>query len=176
MRAAKKSIYYVTIQGEALEVIVEPEEGHALLRIGDETFNISGEYKPGDGIQQFFINGESMRFRLENRQQHLLLARHGVEVSTRAMTKREHELYELMPHKAPVDTSRLILSPMPGKVIGLYVSAGGHLKSGSDVCVLEAMKMENVLVAEKDCVVEEVLVEQGDTVDTDQILIRLGPG
>lgn len=173
MRILDKQTYFVTIQGESLEVHLEPEEGHAIVTIGDQSFNIAGDYKPGKGIQEFLVNGEVMRFRMENQQERLVLARRGVEVKTRAMSKLEHDLYEMMPEKTPVDTSNLIVSPMPGKVIKLYVKPGDSLKVGGEVCVLEAMKMENVLIAETECVVEEVLIKEGDTVDSDQLLVRL---
>lgn len=170
--ATARHTYFVTIQGDAVEVEIEPEEGHALVRIQGVSFNIAGDYQPGKGIQEFLINGEAMRFRLENQQQRLVLARHGQEVKTRAMTQREHDLYAVMPEKRAPDTLNQIISPMPGKVIAVHVSAGERVKPGARICVLEAMKMENVLYADIEAMVEEVLVRQGDTVDADQLLVR----
>ena len=113
-----------------------------------------------------------MRFRIDHRGGLLTLTRRGKQVSTRALTALEHDLYALMPVKQAADTSNLILSPMPGKVIAVYVEAGQAVKAGEALCVLEAMKMENVLYAERDGTVAKLDIAAGQTVDADQLLIE----
>ena len=76
-----------------------------------------------------------------------------------------------MPKKTPPDTSRLVRSPMPGLIISVGVAAGQDVKAGQELCVLEAMKMENVLRAERDGTIAEVTIQPRDTVAADQVLL-----
>jgi propionyl-CoA carboxylase alpha chain len=76
-----------------------------------------------------------------------------------------------MPKKMPPDTSRLVRSPMPGLIISVGVAEGQDVKAGQELCVLEAMKMENVLRAERDGTIAEVTIKPRDTVAADQVLL-----
>jgi propionyl-CoA carboxylase alpha chain len=77
----------------------------------------------------------------------------------------------LMPHKAPPDLSGFLLSPMPGLLLSVAVSAGDEVKVGQELAVIEAMKMENVLRAERDQTVKAVLVTQGESLAVDQKIL-----
>jgi len=76
-----------------------------------------------------------------------------------------------MPTKEPPDTSKLLLSPMPGLLVSVAVEAGQEVKAGEELCVLEAMKMENVLRAEKDIVIATVDSAPGDSLTVDQVIM-----
>lgn len=193
MSLDKPRTYYVEIRGQTLEVTIRspgldlaselgghsagqnPGEWQARILVYGEAFHIVGAYKPGEGIQQFVVNGEPMSFRVDRGLERLSLARRGVAIRTRAWSKLEHELYELMPPKPVRDTSDLLVSPMPGKVLAIYVTAGQAVRAGEEICVIEAMKMENVLYAARDALIAEVRIAPGDTVDADQLLVRLEP-
>jgi len=82
------------------------------------------------------------------------------------------ELNALMPVKEPPDTSKLLLSPMPGLLVSVAVEEGQEVKAGEELCVVEAMKMENVLRAEKDVVVSAVKAEAGSNLAVDQIILE----
>ena len=69
------------------------------------------------------------------------------------------------------DTSKLLLCPMPGLMVSLAVSEGQTVKAGESLCVVEAMKMENILRAERDAVVKEILVQPGDTLAVDAVIM-----
>ena len=77
----------------------------------------------------------------------------------------------LMPHKSPPDLSGFLLSPMPGLLLSVAVSAGDEVKVGQELAVVEAMKMENVLRAERDQTVKAVLVTQGESLAVDQKIL-----
>ena len=85
---------------------------------------------------------------------------------------RSAELLRLMPVKAPPDTSRLLLSPMPGLLVQIAVRPGQAVSAGERLATVEAMKMENVLTAARDAVVEEVLAAAGDSLAVDQPIMR----
>ena len=73
-----------------------------------------------------------------------------------------------MPVKQAADQSRYLLSPMPGLLVSLSVEVGQAVKAGQELAVIEAMKMENSLRAEQDCVIREILVEAGSILEVDQ--------
>jgi len=86
-------------------------------------------------------------------------------------TARAAELLALMPFKAPPDTSKFLLSPMPGLLTQIAVTPGQEVKAGEVLAKIEAMKMENVLKAERDCVVDKLLAVPGESLAVDQAII-----
>ena len=96
----------------------------------------------------------------------------GVEVRTRVLTEREAELAALMPVKEKADTSKLLLCPMPGLVVSLAVTEGQEVRAGDALCIVEAMKMENVLKAERDGKVARVLAKPGDSLNVDAVILE----
>jgi propionyl-CoA carboxylase alpha chain len=78
----------------------------------------------------------------------------------------------LMPKKQPPDLSKFLLSPMPGLLREISVSAGQQVAAGEKLAVIEAMKMENVLKAELDCKVKKIVAAPGDSLSVDQVIIE----
>jgi propionyl-CoA carboxylase alpha chain len=77
-----------------------------------------------------------------------------------------------MPEKAPPDTSKLLLCPMPGLVKAVHVTEGQEVKAGEALCVVEAMKMENILRAERDGLVKTVRAKPGDSLAVDAVIME----
>ncbi|HEX5959075.1 MAG TPA: DUF2118 domain-containing protein, partial [Hyphomicrobiaceae bacterium] len=100
------------------------------------------------------------------------LAYRGTRAKTRVYTEREAQLAALMPEKAPPDTSKLLLCPMPGLVKAVHVSEGQEVKAGDALCVVEAMKMENILRAERDGVVQSIKAKPGDSLAVDAVIME----
>jgi propionyl-CoA carboxylase alpha chain len=88
------------------------------------------------------------------------------------LSPRSSELHEKLPEREKADTSRLIVSPMPGLVVSLAVAPGQEVKAGDPVAVVEAMKMQNIIRAERDGVVKAVSAQAGDSVAADEILVE----
>ena len=86
------------------------------------------------------------------------------------LTPVSADLHERLPPKKAVDTSRLVISPMPGLVVAVEVVAGQDVKAGQTLCVIEAMKMQNIIRAERDGVLKTVSAKPGDSVGADEIL------
>jgi propionyl-CoA carboxylase alpha chain len=80
----------------------------------------------------------------------------------------------MLPPKKAADTTKLVISPMPGLVVSLDVEAGQSVRSGEQVAIIEAMKMQNIIRAERDGVVKAVLVASGASVAADEVLIEFG--
>jgi propionyl-CoA carboxylase alpha chain len=100
------------------------------------------------------------------------LSYRGARAKTRVYTEREAQLAALMPEKAPPDTSKLLLCPMPGLVKAISVTEGQEVKVGEALCVVEAMKMENILRAERDGVVKAVRAKPGDSLAVDAVIME----
>ena len=90
----------------------------------------------------------------------------------RVLSPRRAELYARLPEKVPPDTSKLIQSPMPGLVVAVPVTVGQEVKEGETVAIIEAMKMQNILKAERDGVVKTVGAKAGDPVAADDVLVE----
>jgi propionyl-CoA carboxylase alpha chain len=78
----------------------------------------------------------------------------------------------LMPEKVAPDTSKFLLCPMPGLVKAIHVAQGQDVKAGDALCVVEAMKMENILRAERDAVVKAVKAKAGDSLAVDAVIME----
>jgi propionyl-CoA carboxylase alpha chain len=89
------------------------------------------------------------------------------------LTAKSAELHAKLPPKLAADTSRMILSPMPGLVVTLDVQPGQQVRTGEQVAIIEAMKMQNIIRAERDGVVKAVGPAAGDSVAADEVLIEL---
>ena len=102
----------------------------------------------------------------------LRIAHNGRQLDALVLTPRAAELYTLMPFKTAPDMSRFVLSPMPGLLVDVAVVAGQKVQAGERVAVIEAMKMENVLFAIHDGVVDAVLATKGESLSVDQPIVR----
>ena len=95
----------------------------------------------------------------------------GIKVDVSIFPSNQENYYKYMPKQSNEDLSRKLISPMPGLVKTIQLEKNQMVKSGDQLIIIEAMKMENILRSEKDCVVEKVLVKEGDSVSTDEELI-----
>ena len=96
----------------------------------------------------------------------------GVVLDAHVYTGREAELAKLMPEKAAADTSRKLLCPMPGLVIAISAVVGQEVKAGEPLAIVEAMKMENILRAERDVTIKTVNAKQGDSLQVDAVIME----
>jgi len=96
----------------------------------------------------------------------------GAQIDAKVFTRRAAELNALMPHKAPPDLSKFLLSPMPGLLADVAVTVGQTVRAGEKLAVIEAMKMENILLATADGVVAEIAAQKGESLAVDQVIIK----
>ena len=100
------------------------------------------------------------------------LSHRGVVVEAQVFTRREAELVRLMPEQVLADTSKYLLCPMPGLVISIDVSEGQEVKAGEVLAIVEAMKMENILRAERDVTVKKISAKTGDSLAVDAVIME----
>src|SRR5215218_8941290 len=104
----------------------------------------------------------------------VLLSHAGASVAARVYTRREAELATLMPEKTAAGAGKQLLCPMPGLVKAILVKAGQEVKSGEPLAIVEAMKMENVLRAERDVSIAKVMAREGDSLAVDAVILEFG--
>ncbi len=133
---------------------------------------LSGSWQPGQPLFAGRIGDRALTVQVDRRGPAYLLTHGGVTLEMLVMTPRAADLAELMPVKAPPDLSRYLLSPMPGLLVSVAVAEGQEVKAGEELAVVEAMKMENVLRAERDGVVLSLLAAPGDSLSVDQAILE----
>ncbi len=141
------------------------------VTIDGRKLRVRHDWRPGLALARITIDERSITLQVDRCPEGYRLSLGGSEVHVLVRTRKAAELAARIPAKTPPDTSKFLLSPMPGLIISIPVRAGEPVKAGQELLVLEAMKMENVLRAERDGVVETIAVEPGATVAADQVLI-----
>jgi propionyl-CoA carboxylase alpha chain len=139
---------------------------------GGEPFTVSSEWRPGEAVWQGTVAGRSVSAQLRPLPSGMRIAWKGMSVVARAMLPRTAELERLMPEKQPPDTSKLLLCPMPGLVVSIAVAEGQEVKAGETLAVVEAMKMENVLRAERDLKIAKLNAKPGDSLAVDAVIME----
>jgi propionyl-CoA carboxylase alpha chain len=129
-------------------------------------------WKPGDPVWTGLIDGQSVAVQVRPIANGFVLAHRGVEARTYVYTEREAAAVRLMPVKKPPDTAKWLLCPMPGLVRSIEVKEGQEVKAGETLAVVEAMKMENVLRAERDATVKAIKVKPGDSLAVDAVIME----
>jgi propionyl-CoA carboxylase alpha chain len=149
-----------------------PQAGGYRVLYGGDSYEIRTDWQFGQPLYQGTFNNEPFCMQVERRGLSYHLFHWGTLAKIMVLEARAAELQALMPQKAPPDMSKFLLSPMPGLLTDIAVSAGQEVKAGEKLAVIEAMKMENVLKAEHDGVVAKLLATPGESLAVDQAIIE----
>ncbi|PQA78661.1 acetyl/propionyl/methylcrotonyl-CoA carboxylase subunit alpha [Rhodoferax sp. TS-BS-61-7] len=154
----------------------EGETGSARVTVSASSYVIRSKSRLNDIAITGTVNGKTFTAQIERGTPKNPLAlrvqHNGTRIDALVMSPRMAELHALMPHKAPPDMSRYVLSPMPGLLVDVAVVPGQKVQAGERVAVIEAMKMENVLFAAADGVVGKVLAAKGESLSVDQAIVE----
>ena len=149
--------------------------GQSDVVIGERHFAIHSMSKLGDVLMVGTCNGKPFTAQVERGHAKnplgIRVAHNGTQIETLVLLPRAAELLALMPHKAPPDLSRFLLSPMPGLLVDVAVAPGQKVLAGEKLAVIEAMKMENILTAAQDGTVSELLAQKGESLSVDQPIL-----
>ncbi|MEW7983289.1 MAG: acetyl/propionyl/methylcrotonyl-CoA carboxylase subunit alpha [gamma proteobacterium symbiont of Phacoides pectinatus] len=162
----------VVIERRIHAVRVRPTQNGYHVHYDGRDYSVVTDWALGQPLFEGSINGETLCFQVERQGLRYSLYHRGARIDALVMTPRAAELNDLMPEKAAPDLSRFLLSPMPGLLVKVSVSEGQEVKAGEELAVIEAMKMENVLRAERDGVVARVAAGVGDSLMVDQTIIE----
>jgi propionyl-CoA carboxylase alpha chain len=133
---------------------------------------IAADWVPGQPVWSGTIDGEAVTVQVRRILNGYRLSSRGVVVDAYVYTEREAELAELMPDKPAADTSKKLLCPMPGLVVSISVTEGQEVKAGEALAIVEAMKMENILRAERDVTVKKINARKGDSLAVDAVIME----
>jgi propionyl-CoA carboxylase alpha chain len=153
------------------EVKVTAAPGGWDVAFAGRTHAVRSDWQFGQYLYQGTFDNEPFCMQVERHGLRYRLFHWGTQADVMVETARVAELHALMPYKAPPDTSKFLLSPMPGLLTQIAVVAGQEVKAGEVLAKIEAMKMENVLKAERDCVVDKLLAKPGESLAVDQPII-----
>jgi propionyl-CoA carboxylase alpha chain len=153
---------------------VKPVEGGYDVAVGGKTVALRGAFAPGTRLLEGSADGKPFAAKIERRGILWRIAQGGRMVDAQVVSAAAAGYLALMPKKAPPDLSRFLLSPMPGLLVSVAVTAGQEIKAGEVLAVVEAMKMENVLRASQDAKVAVVHAKAGDSLAVDQKILEFG--
>ena len=168
---------FVVASGEAGKMdyvttnITVTASGYKVI-VKNKTYDIQTEWNPGQIIYSAVINGQEIAAQVERTNLFYHIQFDGVRVDSLVLTPQAAEMQKLMPFKEPPDMSKFLLSPMPGLLVDVAVTVGQKVEAGQRLAAIEAMKMENVLVATQDGVVAAVMANKGESLAVDQEILR----
>jgi propionyl-CoA carboxylase alpha chain len=153
-------------------VTVENQPDGYDLDVGGKTYALRGDWRPGKTLFRGLFNGQPFSVQVDRVGVGCRLFHAGGQADVLVMTPRGAELNALMPVKEPPDLSRFLLSPMPGLLVSVAVEVGQEIRAGEELAVVEAMKMENILRAERDGLVGAIHAKAGESLTVDQKIIE----
>ncbi|RFC66661.1 MULTISPECIES: acetyl-CoA carboxylase biotin carboxylase subunit [Mesorhizobium] len=139
---------------------------------GGKVVTVASDWRPGEPVWHGTVGRQSVTAQLRPDPKGLRIDWKGMSVTTKTMLPRTAELEKLMPIKLPPDTSKMLLCPMPGLVVSISAKEGQEVKAGETLAVVEAMKMENVLRAERDLTIAKINCKPGDSLAVDAVIME----
>ena len=136
------------------------------------TLELVSNWWPGQPVFQGRVGTKDVAVQVRPILNGFDLAYRGIRTLARVYTEREAALAALMPEKKAADTSKLLLCPMPGLIVSIAVQPGQEIKAGETLCTVEAMKMQNILRAERDATVKTIRAEAGDSLSVDAVIME----
>ncbi|HET9355704.1 MAG TPA: biotin carboxylase N-terminal domain-containing protein, partial [Sphingomicrobium sp.] len=163
----------VRIGKREFEVTVTPYDGGNLVSVDDgEEIDVIGDWAPGEPLMLADMDGRRRVVQVARKGRGWLLTTRGARHQVTVMAPHIADLSKHMIEKVPPDMSRFLIAPMPGLLTRLEVKAGDHVEPGQPVAVVEAMKMENILRAEKASTVKATPVAAGESLAVDQVIVE----
>jgi propionyl-CoA carboxylase alpha chain len=161
------------IAREAEALVLHFFEGDRKLLVSEGGKRVlSSDWKPGDPLWAGTIDSRPVWVQVRPVLNGFDLAHRGVEARVHVYTEREAAAARLMPAKKMTDSGKALRCPMPGLVVSIAVTEGQEVKAGETLAVVEAMKMENVLRAERDGVVKHIRAKPGDSLAVDAVIME----
>ncbi|WP_297769594.1 acetyl/propionyl/methylcrotonyl-CoA carboxylase subunit alpha [uncultured Roseovarius sp.] len=165
--------WVVTLQGESFDLTIAADRTGASVRFKDgETLRVASDWTPGDALARLDVDGTPLVLKVGKISGGFHIRTRGADLKVHVRTPRQAELAALMPEKLAADTSKMLLCPMPGLIVKVNVAEGDEVQEGQALCTVEAMKMENILRAERKGVVSKVNAGPGDSLAVDDVIME----
>ena len=165
--------WVVTLQGTSFRVKIDADpKGSDVVFEDGLSLRVSGDWTPGKTLADMTVNGETLVMKIGKISGGFRVRSRGADLKVHVRTPRQAELAGWMIEKLPPDTSRLLLCPMPGMIVKVDVAEGEEVQEGQALCTVEAMKMENILRAEKKCTISKINVSAGESLSVDDVIME----
>ncbi|HDZ82677.1 MAG TPA: acetyl/propionyl/methylcrotonyl-CoA carboxylase subunit alpha [Roseobacter sp.] len=163
----------VALQDQSFDVDIQADHAGATVKFNDgSALRVAGDWTPGDQLANMTVDGTPLVFKVAKISGGFRVRARGADMKVHVRSPRQAELARLMPEKLPPDTSKLLLCPMPGLIVKIDVEVGDEVQEGQNLCTIEAMKMENILRAEKKGKVSKINASAGDSLAVDDVIIE----
>ena len=167
--------WVVQIDGKVFPVFVSADTAGANVMFEDGTsIRVSGDWQPGKKIANMSANDNKLVIKIGKLTGGFRMRTRGADLRVLVRTPRQAELSKYMREKVPPDTSKLLLCPMPGLIVKIDVELGQEVQEGQPLCTVEAMKMENILRAERTGIVAKINSNVGDSLAVDDVILEFG--
>ncbi|WP_208347291.1 acetyl-CoA carboxylase biotin carboxylase subunit [Pseudaestuariivita rosea] len=165
--------WVVLIDGHEMPVTIAADHDGATVHFDDSsTHRVVSGWTPGDSLALLQIDKTPMIVKVGKVSGGFRLRFRGADLAIKVYSPRQAELARLMPEKVAPDTSKMLLCPMPGLIVSLAVDVGDEVQEGQALCTIEAMKMENILRAERKTVVSKINAAAGDNLAVDDVIME----
>ena len=163
----------VAVQGASFDVVIAADQGGSNVTFDDgTTLRVEGEWTPGDTLAEMSVGDVPLVLKVGKISGGFRIRNRGADVKVHVRSHRQAELARQMPEKLPPDTSKMLLCPMPGLIVNVNVEVGDEVQDGQALCTVEAMKMENILRAEKRGIVSKINAAAGDSLAVDDVIME----
>ncbi len=169
------SDWVVTLSEHEVPVVVLPQGQASITTVAfddGKAVAVSTDWRPGDTCAAFELDGRRVSAKANLSGSGIRLRWRGIDTVAFVRSPRVAELARLMPRKLPPDTSRMLLCPMPGVLTAIAVRVGDTVEAGQTLATVEAMKMENVLRAERRAIVKSIAAAAGASLAVDELIME----
>ncbi|MFB2531423.1 acetyl-CoA carboxylase biotin carboxylase subunit [Paracoccus sp. p4-l81] len=165
--------WVVTLQGQDFALKIAADHDGSTIRFADGTsMRVTSDWTPGQPLASLTVDGEPLVLKVGKMPSGMRVRVRGADLKVFIRTPRQAELGKLMPEKLPPDTSKYLLCPMPGLVVKISVEEGDEVQEGQALATVEAMKMENILRAERKGVVAKINAAPGQSLRVDDVIME----
>ena len=164
--------WVVTLQGTEYAARIEADRDGSTVHFADGALRVTSDWVPGEPLARVMVDGKPLVLKVGKIPSGFRIRARGADLKVHVRTPRQAELARLMPEKLPPDTSRFLLCPMPGLIVKIAVEEGQEVQEGQALATVEAMKMENILKAERKGVVKKISAKAGSSLKVDDIIME----
>ena len=165
--------WVVSLQGQAFPVVIAADKAGSTITFEDGTaLRVESDWVPGQPLARLSVDGSPLVMKAAKIPMGFRIRLRGADLKVHVRTPRQHELAALMLEKLPPDTSKYLLCPMPGLIVKIAVEEGQEVQEGQALATVEAMKMENILKAERKGVVKKITASAGASLKVDDVIME----
>lgn len=166
------SDWVVQIGDDDFPVTIDADKTGSNVTLGGTVLRVESDWVPGQTLAAVTVDGADVTLKVSDIAGGFRIRNRGADLKVYVRSPRAAELSKHMLEKVPADTSKLLLCPMPGLIVKVDVSVGDEIQEGQTLCTVEAMKMENILRAERKGVVSKINAAAGDSLAVDEVIME----